>query len=155
MYYTVRYAHLKRSFKNIGESITRGELIGTMGSTGQSNVNHLHIDCVIGERNYLYHLSDIGYEKNFPLTPSIKQLNYFIDSELFGVRPLVTTFYYDPEYKILYNKDHPGYDLVPINRHETQDNFDIHWNRSARGEVLTTGYDPTGYGNYIQIGFEG
>ena len=79
--------------------------------------------------------------------------NYFIDDELFGIKPIITTYFYDPAYKIKYKKDHPGYDIIPIDRHDTDEHFNIYWNRSKTGVILAKGFD-AGYGNYILIGFE-
>lgn len=84
MKYTARFAHLKESptWKE-GCAIKPDDIIGIMGSTGQSTALHLHIDCVVGEIKTPYKLADIG--KRF--APSEKQLDYFIDSDLFCCRP--------------------------------------------------------------------
>ena len=154
MKYTVRYAHLKEAPElKEGDSVSRGDKIGTMGSTGQSKFNHLHMDCVKGFVDKLIRLSEIGYGKE-GYTPDIIQLNYFVDSELFNFEPVITTYFYEPGYKTTYGKNHPGYDIVPGDRHKTADHFSIYWNRSKIGTVLKTGYDAVGYGNYILIGFE-
>ena len=153
MIYTARFAHLNNLPQySVGDKIFRGDVVGRMGSTGQSKVAHLHIDVVEGHINSIIRLKDIGYDKQF--IPNIIQLNYFIDDELFNNEPFITTCFYDPFYKALYGKDHPAYDVVPIDRHLTDEHFDIHWNRSKTGVVFKKGYDERGYGNYILIGFE-
>lgn len=38
------YAHLSKSNKKAGETITKGELIGYVGSTGNSSGAHLHFE---------------------------------------------------------------------------------------------------------------
>jgi len=38
------YAHLSKSNKKAGEAITKGELIGYVGSTGNSSGAHLHFE---------------------------------------------------------------------------------------------------------------
>jgi len=153
--YTVRFAHLKNKPDfNFLDTIIEGDNIGIMGSSGQSKHNHLHIDCINGFIDSIVRLKEIGYEGYNKYTPSIKQLNYFIDDYLFKIKPVITTYFYDPEYKSIYKKDHPAYDLVPNERHISDSHFNINWNRSKKGVVLKTGYDEGGYGNYILIGFE-
>ena len=152
--YTVRFAHLEEiPIPKVGDIIFRGDKVGRMGSTGKSTANHLHIDVIETLQNKIIRLDEIGYEENKAYLPNIKQLNYFIDNELFGIDPVITTYFYDPQYKIDWGKDHPGYDVVPIDRHNTDEHFSIYWNRSKTGIILAKGFD-NGYGNYILIGFE-
>ena len=155
MEYTVRYSHLKElpDFE-AGGIIHRNMLIGKMGSSGESTKDHLHIDVIEGTIDKLIRLQKIGYEPEKSYIPNIRQLNYFIDKGLFKFEFVITTPFYDPEYKILRKKDHPGYDVVPKDRHRTKKHFDIFWNRSKKGTVLKVGYDEKGYGNYILIGYE-
>ncbi len=153
MDYTVRYAHLKELPNiKIGQILKSGDKLGIMGNTGFSKGAHLHIDLVEGLIYHLIRMSQIGYDKEY--IPNIKQLNYFIDKDLFNIEPVITSFFYDPEYKKLFGKDHPGYDVVPSDRLETKKHYGIYWNRSKEGKVLSVGYDTKGYGNYILVGFE-
>ena len=160
--YTVRFAHLEElPIAMEGNVIFEGDKVGKMGSSGQSKFNHLHIDVIEGLLNKIVRLNEIGYEPEKTYKPNIKQLNYFIDDELFGVKPVITTPFYDPEYKVKYKKDHPAYDLVPEDRHEKnrysdlkKEHFTIYWNRSKKGTILKKGFDDGGYGFYILIGFE-
>ena len=158
-FYTVRFAHMERLPPwRKGQKITRGAIIGIMGSTGQSTADHLHCDCVKGVQEEPYHLADIGTR----LVASKEQLDYFIDSELFGVEEVITTGFLDADYRRQFRKDHPGYDVVPIDRVRwvngvktgTKDHYAIHWNRSKDGIVQRVGYDEKGYGNFIQISFQ-
>ena len=152
--YTVRVAHLEKpSDLNVGDLVKRGKVFGRMGSSGQSTASHVHMDCIKTHVEGLYHLSDIGFESS-KYTPSLKQLLYFIDNELFGVDPVVTTSFGDPEYFLLRNKIHYGFDLVPENRHNTEANYNLIWNRSGTGCVLDKGYDEKGYGYWVTIGME-
>jgi hypothetical protein len=151
--YTVRYAHLeKESDKNIGEILKTGDIFGKMGNTGQSTAKHVHTDCIEGEVKHLYHQSDL-YKKKY--TPSPEQLIYFmVDNGLFGVKPVITTGYADVSYFITYKKVHYGYDVVPTDRHRTEDHHYLKWNRSNDGKVVAKGYDKKGYGHWINICFE-
>lgn len=151
MKHTVRFAHLaeKPQWK-IGDKIKRGDIVGIMGSSGQSTANHLHIDCIVGVKNKPFKLADIGSS----VVPDQKQLSYFIDKELFGVIPVITTGFMDQEYKHTFGKDHPAYDVVPIDRLKTKEHFPIHWNRSMPGTVELVIYQPESYGNCIYISFD-
>ncbi len=152
MKYTVRFAHLESKPKwKVGEVLTRGDIVGIMGTTGQSTALHLHIDCVEGEQKQPYKLIDLS---NGNKVSSSHQLFFFIDKELFGVDPVITTEYNDTEYLKTYGKLHRGYDLVPSDRHQTREHYAIHWNRSKEGIVSLVVDDPKGYGNCIYITFE-
>lgn len=149
---TIRFAHMAELPKHKkGDKIKPGDIIGTMGSTGQSTANHVHIDNVEGEQTEPYKLVDLSNGKKIP---NKKQLDYFIDKDLFGVKPIITTQYDDPNYRKTYGKWHKGYDIVPIDRLETQEHFSIHWNRSMNGKVSLVGFDQNGYGNFIYITYE-
>jgi murein DD-endopeptidase MepM/ murein hydrolase activator NlpD len=149
--YTVRYAHLEpKAIWKPGDLIIRGRKIGTMGNSGKSTAPHLHIDCVEGEQPTNWRLAHM---EDSHVLPSPRQLNWFIDNELFGVYPHITSYYNDPRYFHNFGKVHLAYDIVPIDRHDTKAHWDIYWNRSMGGKVLDVGYD-NGYGNYILITFE-
>lgn len=150
MYHTVRFCHLEyKPNHNPGDIITRGEMVGKMGSTGQSTAAHLHIDCVRGSYQHVWSLEDM---ENFVVLPAPKQLNLFIDGELFGNDIHITSYYNDPDYLKERGKTHLAYDVVPLNRHESRENYFIFWNRSKNGKVLSCGWND-GYGFYINVGF--
>lgn len=160
MKYTVRFAHMKDAPKwKVGDVIKRGDVIGTMGTTGKSTAAHLHIDCVEGEIKYPFMLADMTRGKP---KPDRNQLRFFIDDELFGVTPEVTTGYNDPEYFAMFGKWHPAYDVVPEDRERwinkikqgTKAHYNMHWNRSYPGVVSLIVYEPKGYGNCIYITFD-
>ena len=151
MKYTVRYAHLKDYPAQLkGQIMTEGDYIGTMGNTGSSSAAHLHIDCIYKYHFVMWRLFEM---ENGLVTSSPTQLVWFIDDKLFKTKIHITSYYFDPDYRNATGKNHPAFDVVPQNRHYTEDNFDIFWNRSYKGRVLASGFD-LGYGNYILVGFE-
>ena len=46
-----RYAHLLERFVNVGDWVYEGDVIGTVGSTGQSTGNHLHFEVWVDGRH--------------------------------------------------------------------------------------------------------
>ena len=46
--FKTRYAHLQRQLVEVGQRITQGEVIGTMGNSGMSTGPHLHYEVMIG-----------------------------------------------------------------------------------------------------------
>ena len=149
---TVRYAHLDTlPALDIGQKIKRNVKIGRMGNTGESVAAHLHIDCVEGSVHHKYSLLDMEEGRQIP---DPKQLNYFIDNELFGTEIFITSYYADVEYQRDLKKLHLAYDVVPENRKKTTNNFDIFWNRSAEGTVIAKYFDKDGFGNTIHIAYD-
>jgi murein DD-endopeptidase MepM/ murein hydrolase activator NlpD len=141
MMYTARYAHLAAPVA--ATEFERGDLVGFMGSTGQSTGPHLHLDVVTGVRAWVYRMHDI--DRGNP-HPDFRQLALFVDEELTGGPFRITTYPYDPRYKIGGAwKAHPGVDIVSVSGQ-------LYWNRSSPGRVITAGYD-RGYGHYVNIAF--
>lgn len=152
MKYTIRYAHLEKApLWKTGDTIIRGDIIGIMGSTGQSSGPHLHIDCTEGENKYPFVISDMESGR---VMPCKKQLDYFIDDELFSYAPYITTQYDDADYHAMYKKWHKGYDVVPLDRHRTKEHFAIHWNRSFSAKVINVLWQPKSYGHCIYLCME-
>ena len=150
--YTARFAHLEsRPPLKIGQVIRRGELIGMMGNSGASTAAHLHLDVVRGLQAHRYSLADIAA---WTPAPDPRQAALFIDRELFGVDPVITTGYADPGYLFALNKLHLGFDVVPVNRHQSKDNYGIRWNRSVPGRVVAILEDDPGYGHCVSIAYE-
>lgn len=152
MKYTVRFAHMEKAPTwKVGDTIKTGDIIGKMGTSGQSTAAHLHTDCVHGFQDTRYTLRDIegGAPESAP-----RQMNLFIDKDLFRETIVITTYYNDPSYMAALGKVHLGYDVVPVNRKEPGAPLLIYWNRSMSGKVLKIDDDPKGYGHCLYVGFE-
>lgn len=50
--FTTLYAHLEKSTVTTGQSISKGEMLGYMGNTGDSTGKHLHFEIHEGQWNY-------------------------------------------------------------------------------------------------------
>ena len=52
--YKVIYAHLRRDVKvKVGDTVTRGQQVGTMGSSGSSTGTHLHFGVMNPSGSYI------------------------------------------------------------------------------------------------------
>ena len=153
MLYTVRFAHMASvPALKLGAIVKQGDVVGVMGTSGQSTAAHVHVDVVEGEQTHPYTLADIEQDK--PKAAPPRQALYFVDDMLFGVKPVITTYYADPEYFTTYKKVHLGFDVVPTDRHETKAHFNILWPRSKVGKVVAVDYKPESYGHCISISYE-
>lgn len=163
MRYTAKYAHLESlPDLKVGQIIKRGDKIGRMGNTGSSTANHLHRDLIYGFRSKIWRLSEIEIGEDHA-----RQSATFLNKYLFGIKPHITSYYCDPNYKNskgiwIY---HPGYDVVPIDRHKKdgekkllKEHFDIFWSEDQPGQVLFSGQDfddiTKGYGYTALVGFD-
>jgi murein DD-endopeptidase MepM/ murein hydrolase activator NlpD len=73
--YVTVYAHLSSRLVGVGESVSKGQLIGKMGSSGQATGVHLHFEA---------HKSEWRYDKKFVLDPEgllgAKKLGEFVQA---------------------------------------------------------------------------
>lgn len=153
MTYTVRFAHLRDApTLRVGDVVNRGDRIGMMGSSGQSDFPHLDLGVVEGEQSDPYTYADVRNGR--PRPAPLIQLLYFADEALFGVPLVVTTPYAEVEYYYTRGKIHYGLDVVPFDRKKTTEHFAIRWNRSPAGRVVRVAYDGGGYGHHIGITYE-
>lgn len=58
--YFSRYLHLKKVLKKVGDKVSAGETIGTMGNTGKSTAAHLHLEIKHGEYKEFWVKDDEG-----------------------------------------------------------------------------------------------
>mgnify|MGYP003291932265 CR=1 FL=1 len=64
--YLTRYAHLKKIDVKVNQTVTRGEVIGQVGSTGKSTGPHLHYEVLVNNRNVNpvnFYFMDLNAEK--------------------------------------------------------------------------------------------
>lgn len=153
MKYTLQLGHMeKMSILRIGDKLKYGDSIGIMGTSGQSKWPHLHAHLIEGFHKIITRLKDVSPTGKYK--PNRKQLKYFIDKDLFKIKPYITTQYNCSKYKKLRGKSHYAIDVVPIDRHKTKEHFIIYWNRTKIGTILNLGFDENGYGYFILIGYE-
>ncbi len=158
MIYTARYAHLKQLPSwTVGDTIQPLQHgIATMGNTGQSTAAHVHFDIIRGiVPHHVYRLHEVA-DRIVNIQQLLRQHAYFMDTDFFGIKPSIMTYFGDPDYFDSEGnwKFHPGYDLVPVDRKQTDKHFSINWNRTVGGVVSSVGFDEIGYGNYWTVQYE-
>ncbi len=158
MKYTVRFCHMKYPAKwQVGETITEGDQIGTMGNTGTKLI-HLHMDMVEGYHPEVYRLKDImNMISDLAIICGLFFL--FLTAKLFKYPLFISSHFGTPDYgkykdgKVVQWIFHPAYDVVPEDRRETEEHYRIFWPVDFQGVVISKGFD-LAYGNYINILFE-
>ncbi len=156
MIYTARYAHLEaKPIYKVGDIIKPKQKIGVMGTSGQSFAKHVHFDLIQRVApNRVYRLRELHHFIS-DLPSLMHQHAYFLDNGFFKTKIFIPTYFGDPKYFLRGKfKFHPGYDLVPKDRHETTKHYALYWNRTFDGLVTGVGYDEIGYGHYITVQYE-
>jgi len=147
MYYTAKYAHLQEpSHLKIGDTVRYGDLLGIIGSTGQSKGRHLHLDCVEGQHPFIWTLANMEHGI---VTPAYKQLNYFVDEYLLDAPFIITAYFNDYRYQKLLGKAHLAYDIIGV----TVSAWNVYWNRTKPGTITGNRFHG-GYGNTLLVEFE-
>lgn len=78
--YETLYGHLDKIKTRVGKTVTRGEIIGTVGNTGKSTGNHLHYEVMVRGKNdnpakyYFMDLTPEEYERMIQLAESRGQV---------------------------------------------------------------------------------
>lgn len=78
--YETLYGHLDKIKTRVGKTVTRGEIIGTVGNTGKSTGNHLHYEVMVRGKNdnpakyYFMDLTPEEYERMIQLADSRGQV---------------------------------------------------------------------------------
>lgn len=144
---TVRFAHLdRRPIWSTGDRVTKDQVIGCMGDTGQAVGAHLHIDNGEGVLTHNWKLKDAetGLVKPVP-----RELNRFLCRDLFKGEFHVTTPYADFKYQNEYGKVHLAYDV------STTENWPwpMYWPIEETG-VVTGIFKDDAYGNSILIAYD-
>lgn len=138
-----------------------------MGNEGQSDAAHLHTDFMRAtssnaegfihkfiQNEGVYTLADIEeWMKKGYVYCDVRELSYFMDTELFNTQILITTPILSVEYLQKRGKVHPGFDAVPLDRHQTDEHFTIRWPRSIPGKVVKVFKGHVGHGNGFIIAY--
>jgi len=149
--YSVIFAHLRQpSGLQVQDRVEEGFPIGVMGNTGVSQGDHLHFTCVEGLQAAPWTLEAM---EEFSPKPALRQAGYFLDKGLFGIEALITTAWNCPLYLRKWKKVHNAFDVVPSDRWVNDSHYQIWWNRTKRGTVTYSGFDPA-YGYCVIISFE-
>ena len=91
---------------------------------GETNVPpHVHVDVGIGHHKQMSRVM----LSNGVIQPDRELLYEMVNYEMFKTKPLITTHYMEASYRRKFGVDHPGLDVVPLNRRQTSANFDTYW----------------------------
>ena len=131
---TFRFCHQHPAYLKIGDKGGKGTKIFRMGKEG-TNAAHVHVDVGIGHHKQMSR----SMLSNRIIVPDRDLLYSLVSDDLFGVRPIITTHFMDPTYKPRFGVDHPGLDLVPFNRHQTDENYEVYWPLDHVFEVIDIG----------------
>ena len=150
MKYTVLYGHNSQVLVKVGQTIKTGDKLAVMGATGDKMYvtgAHVHLAVAQGEHTNLNDMR-LGMLNSGKTIPDKRHCDFFVEDDLADGGVRITTTYLEKEYKRMFGKDHPAYDLVVNSKDKS-----YKWNRTWDGKVVATGYD-NAYGNYLMIVYD-
>lgn len=149
---TARVTHLaEQSPLRPGDTVKQGELIGIMGSTGLSSINHTHLDAIKGVVKGCWRSGQI-ISGQFEL--DLDFMMQFIRYELLNGPLKISYFVDDPRYqehveKYLKQKANPhkGIDILEWSGRSVP----IYWPLEVPGTCLSNYFDNSAYGWAVNI----
>jgi hypothetical protein len=134
-----------------GQTGSLGTKIGIMDGKG-GVPKHVHVDIGLGI-NRVQNLTKLTTGE---IEADEKLVYEFCNWNLFRFEPVITTYFMEPGYKEGPGKgikEHPALDIVPEDRHETDEHFDIYWPLDCDFEVISVGEYSDGT-TYMIVWFE-
>ena len=133
-YRTVRLLHQEINYQPKGFKGVKGDLMCRAGKTGTVLI-HSHIEIGKGKHQQM----SLALLNSGAIEPDKELLYKFVNDDLFGVRPHISTHFLESFYEGIYGRKHPALDAVPFNRHFTTANFDMYWPFDCGFEVSDVG----------------
>lgn len=161
--YSVLMGHFKELNKNlkVGSVLEEGDLIGIMGSTGNSTGNHVHVTAAKGRVSRAFYRADYN---NGSIVPLEAETNSFKSNKLFYHKgtyvPALVSYsdYYKSNndfYQWRGDRYHFGVDLITSNSYLDANRPEVRWPKKVKATVIAMGDDRNvtslGYGWWIVL----